>query len=412
MIIATNTMQKIEPTITKMKSEFPIFRGNKSLHYLDNASTTHKPELVINAVSDYYENSNSNIHRGVYDLSIKSSNLYEDSRHTVARFINAKVNEIVFLRGTTEAINLVAHQFVKPLLEESDEIILTHQEHHSNIIPWQIIAKEKKAVLRYLPINNSDQTLDISALVGMISSKTKAIACNHVSNVLGTLTPIEEITSIAKKHAIPVIVDGAQAVSRLAVDVEALGCDFYAFSGHKLYAPTGIGVLWGKEQHFKEMSPYHGGGGMIDIVGEQSSTYRPMPEKFEAGTPNISAAIGLASAINWLDKFDWSDIVKKEKELIEYSEASLAEIPDLRIFAKSVAKYGVISFDIPNIHPHDIATVLAERGVAVRAGHHCAQLLMKALGVGATTRLSIALYNDKSDIDALCFGLQEVKRLF
>jgi cysteine desulfurase / selenocysteine lyase len=400
--------------IEAIRRDFPILAGKargKPLVYLDNAATTQKPTAVIEAVRDFYRMSNANVHRGVHDLSERATLAYEGARKTAARFLNAPFeSEIIFTRGATEAINLVANSFGAMRVGAGDEILVTHMEHHSNIVPWQMLAERVGASVVAAPMNDRGELLlpEFNALLG---PRTKLVSVVHVSNALGTVNPIREIIAAAHERDIPVVVDGAQAVHHLPVDVKALGADFYAFSGHKVYGPTGIGVLYGRREHLDAMPPWQGGGDMIEKVSFRGTTYAPAPAKFEAGTPNIAGAIGLAAALDYLTNLDLERVLAHETDLLAYGTASLKTIPGLRLIGTAKEKTSVLSFVMDGIHPHDIATVMDMQGVAVRAGHHCAQPVMDFFGVPATTRASLAVYNTREEIDVLIEALHEVRRL-
>ena len=404
--------------VQQARMDFPILQ--KPLHeaplaYLDNAATTQKPKPVIEALVRFYEHSNANVHRGIYALSEESSRLYEEARDKVAAFIQAPCSRsIVFTRGTTESINLVAHSWLKPRLQAGDEILVTELEHHSNLVPWQIVAQERGATVTMLPLTEQG-TLDWSLLeVHLKEKRPKILALCHISNVLGTLNPLEKIIGLAHEHQVPVLVDGAQSVARHMVDVQALDCDFFAFSAHKMYGPTGIGVLYGKPRYLEAMTPWMGGGGMIQEVWENDSTWADYPAKFEAGTPPIAEAVGLSVAIDYLHALGIERIAQHEHHLLAYALATLKQTPDVQIYPplEMAHKVGVLSFNLADVHPHDVAQILDLEGVAVRAGHHCAQPLMRRLKTQATVRLSLSLYNQTSDIDQLVQGLEKVRELF
>ena len=402
--------------LMNVKRDFPILYKpvhNQPLVYLDNAATTQKPQSVIKAVYGYYTNKNANIHRGVHYLSEQSTIAYESAREKVRRFINAReAKEIVFVKGATEAINLVAQTFGKLVVKKGDEIIVSELEHHANIVPWQILCEQNEATLRVIPMTD-DGELQIDQLEAMLNERTKLLAVSHVSNAIGTINPIGKIIQMANQVGVPVLIDGAQATAHLRVDVQSLDCDFYVFSGHKMYAPTGVGVLYAKKKILETMPPYQGGGDMITRVSFKTGTvYNQIPHKFEAGTPNISGAIGLGGAIDYLAEFDMDQISAHENHLLEYATTALQKIPELQIIGTAQDKAGIISFVLDDIHPHDIGTILDQSGIAVRAGHHCAMALMERLGINATTRVSFGLYNTVADIDRLLNGLQNVLRIF
>ena len=403
--------------INKVREDFPILSREvygKPLVYLDNAATTQKPLCVLDAMRDEYLNVNANVHRGVHYLSQQATDLHEAAREKVRGFINArKIEEIVFTRGTTEAINLVASSFCESQMNEGDEVIVTEMEHHSNIVSWQLQAMKRGIVVRHLPITD-DGMLRMEQLESLISLKTKIISVAHVSNVLGTVNPVEEIIKTAHKHGIPVLVDGAQSAPHFKVDVQAMDCDFFAFSGHKMYGPTGIGVLYGKEDWLEKLPPYQGGGEMIDKVTWEKTTFERLPFKFEAGTPDYVATHGLAKAIEYIDSIGFDVIQAHEQELTRYCMEQLMTIPDMHIYGPqlSTVKDAVVSFNVGNIHHLDMGTLLDRLGIAVRTGHHCAQPLMDRLGISGTVRASFALYNTKQEIDILVAGIRRVAQMF
>ena len=398
-----------------LKLDFPTLKqkinGNE-LVYLDNAATTQKPEKVIKALESYYRSINSNIHRGVHTLSIRATDAYEKARSKVAAFINAEHREeIIFVRGATEAINLVANSYVKPILKEGDQIIISQMEHHANIVPWQIICEQKKAELKIIPMNEKGELL-IEEIEEMISEKTKFISINHVSNSLGTVNRIEDVIKIAHSNNIRIMIDGAQAVQHLSVDLIKLNPDFYCFSGHKVYAPTGIGVLYGKKELLEKMPPYQGGGDMIKSVTFEKTIYNDIPNRFEAGTPNIAGTIGLGVSIDYLVSIGIENIAKHEKELLDYATQKIRKIEGVRIIGNAVEKASVLSFVIEGIHPHDIGTIMDKQGVAIRTGHHCTQPTMDFYGVPATARASFAIYNTRKDVDALINSVKKTIEVF
>jgi len=401
--------------VETIREDFPILERMivcKPLAYLDNAATSQKPKAVIDAISHYYENYNANIHRGVHHLSVQATEGYEGAREKVRGFLNAsQAAEIVFTRGTTEAINLVAQSFVRPTAGEGDEILITHLEHHSNIVPWQMVCEQTGATLKVAPVTDEAE-LDLDAFETMLSDRTKLVAVGHVSNAFGTIHPVKKIIELAKSRGIPVLLDGAQAVPHLRVDVQHLDCDFYAFSGHKMFGPTGIGALYGKRKLFEAMPPYQGGGEMIQVVRLDRSTWHEVPHKFEAGTPNIAGAIGLGAAIDYLDALDGDAAAAHEHSLLGYATEQLQAIDGVRIIGTARHKASVISFVMDHAHPHDIGTILDQEGVAVRAGHHCAMPAMERFGVPATTRASFAFYNTHAEVDRLIVSLQIVRKLF
>ena len=403
---------KDEETI---RSEFPILDkevNGKSLVYFDNAATTQKPKAVINRISNFLSKENANIHRGVHHLSMNATKAYDEARSCVAKFINAESdNEIIFVRGATEAINLVANSYGKNLLDTGDEILVTEMEHHANIVPWQLIANKTGA--KVIPIAITDDgEIDLKDFEAKINERTKMAAFVHVSNALGTVNPAKEMIHKLKSKNIPVLLDGAQAVGHQAVNVQELGCDFYVFSSHKLFGPDGMGVLYGKHDLLSKMPPYQGGGDMIEVVSFEGTTFREPPERFEAGTPNISGAVGLKEAINYVNELGWETIEKIESSLLNYATEKLSSIPSLKIIGKAKRKVPVLSFTMESAHPHDVATILDSKGIAVRAGHHCAQPLMERLGVSATTRASMSFYNKVDEIDQLDEALKYVSKIF
>ncbi len=398
-----------------VREDFPILRQKvygKPLVYLDNAATTHKPRVVIEAIERFYENDNSNIHRGLHALSERATAAFEAARDTVRRTLNAAdLREIVFTRGTTEAINLVAQSFARPRLRPGDEIVISTLEHHSNIVPWQMVCEATGARLRVIPIGEAGE-LDMKAYEALLGPRTRLVAIVHVSNALGTINPVERVIEAAHARGIPVLLDGAQAVAHMKVDVRALDCDFYAFSGHKVYGPTGIGVLYGKVEHLEAMPPYQGGGDMIASVTFEKTTWNRLPYKFEAGTPHIAGGIGLAAALDYLDRLGLEGRAAHEQDLLVRATAALRAIPRVRIIGTAPAKASVLSFVIDGIHPHDIGTILDRDGIAIRAGHHCTQPLMDRFGVPATARASFALYNTRDEVDALAKGVARVIEVF
>ncbi len=412
--------------IQKIREDFPILGREvygKPLVYLDNAATTQKPLMVLDAMRDEYLNVNANVHRGVHYLSQQATDLHEAAREKVRQFINArKTEEIVFTRGTTEAINLVASSFCESQMKEGDEVLVTEMEHHSNIVSWQLQAMKRGIVVKHLPITD-DGRLKLSTLNSQLSTKTKLVSIAHVSNVLGTINPVEEIIKIAHAHGIPVLVDGAQSAPHFKVDVQAMDCDFFAFSGHKMYGPTGIGVLYGKEEWLEKLPPYQGGGEMIDKVTWERTTFERLPFKFEAGTPDYVATHGLAKAIEYIDAIGFDAIQQHEQELTRYCMEQLMTIPDMHIYGPTdnvqcsmfnvqCQKDAVVSFNVGNIHHLDMGTLLDRLGIAVRTGHHCAQPLMDRLGISGTVRASFALYNTKEEIDTLVAGIRRVSQMF
>ncbi len=401
--------------VERIRRDFPILDQEVNGHrlvYLDNAASSQKPTAVVDALDHYYQHDHANVHRGIHELSMRATQAYENARERAARFIGvADANEIVFVRGATEAINLAAWSWGSQNIRRGDEILLTVMEHHSNMVPWQLLAERTGARIRALDIDDQGR-LRLEQLNDLLSDRTRLIAVTHVSNSLGTVNPIEEIVAAARSVGARVLVDGAQAAPHLPLNVPELGCDFYAFSGHKMCGPTGIGVLWGRRELLEAMVPYQGGGEMIERVELERSTYKPAPHKFEAGTPNIADAVGLAAAMDYLDEIGRGRIEVHEQQLIAYSLERAGEVAGLRVFGPESGRAGVLSFEVEGIHPHDLAQVLNDRGVAVRAGHHCNQPLMRRLGVPATTRASFYLYNDRDDVDALFEGLSWTLEFF
>jgi len=399
--------------VARVRRDFPIL--DQAVHghplaYLDNAATTQKPQSVIDAMDQYYRRDNANVHRGVHALAERATTDFEAARESVRRFINAaSTREIVFVRGTTEAINLVASSFGQGL-REGDEVILTAMEHHANIVPWQLLRERTGVVLRVLPITPAGE-LDLEALPGLFSARTRLIALTHVSNALGTVNPVRQVVATAHERGVPVLLDGAQAMPHMRVDVQALDCDFYAFSGHKLFGPTGIGVLYGRETLLQAMPPYQGGGEMIRTVSFEKTTFAGLPHRFEAGTPDIAGAIGLGRAIEYLEKLDWGAAMAYENRLLEYATDRLRDIPGLRVIGEAQDKVALVSFVMDDVHPHDMGTILDHRGLAVRAGHHCAMPVMTFYQVPATSRASMAFYNTVEEIDRLAAALRHAREL-
>jgi cysteine desulfurase/selenocysteine lyase len=401
--------------VEAIRGDFPTLQRQvhgQRLAYLDSAATTQKPEPVLRAVDDFYRRHNANVHRAVHTLSAEATEAYENARQTVARFINApSPEEIVFLRGTTEAINLIAQAFARPRLQPGDEILLTEMEHHANIVPWQIVCQQTGATLNVAPINDRGELL-IDDFESRLNDRTAIVAVGHVSNALGTINPIQRIVRAAHAHDVPVVVDGAQAAPHMPVDVQALDCDFYAFSGHKTFGPTGIGALYGKYRLLEQMPPYQGGGEMIESVTFEGTSYRKPPARFEAGTPHIAGAIGLAAAMDYVRAVGLDAIEAYERALLAQATEQLQKVAGLRLIGTAAQKHGVLSFVLEDVHAHDVATILDSCGVAVRAGHHCAQPTMRRFNVPATVRASLAFYNNADDIAALMAGLQRVREIF
>ena len=401
--------------IEEIRKQFPILQREvygKPLIYLDNAATTQKPLCVLNAMQEEYLNVNANVHRGVHYLSQQATELHEGSRETVRRFINARsTHEIVFTRGTTEALNLVASSFTDEFMQEGDEVIVSVMEHHSNIVPWQLQAARKGIAIRVIPMHD-DGTLDMEAYAQLFNDRTRIVSICHVSNVLGTVNPIDDIIRIAHENDIPVMVDAAQSTPHQKVDVQQMDCDFLAFSGHKMYGPTGVGVLYGKEEWLDRLPPYQGGGEMIESVTFEKTVFQTLPFKFEAGTPDYIATTGLAKAIDFIDEIGINNIQEYEQELLAYCSEQLQAIDHIRIFGQAAEKDAVVSFGVGDIHHLDIGTLLDRLGIAVRTGHHCAQPLMERLGIPGTVRASFALYNTKAEIDVFVEGLKRVVKMF
>jgi len=401
--------------VARIREDFPILKlkvHGKPLVYFDNGATSQKPQAVIDAISHYYGAENSNIHRGVHYLSERATAAYEEARGRIRGFINARSNqEVIFVRGTTEAINLVTQSYGRTFLKAGDEIIISAMEHHSNIVPWQMLCEQVGAKLRVIPINH-DGEIVIDEYRRLLNDKTKFVSVTHVSNALGTIVPVKEIVALAHEMNVPVLLDGAQAVPHLRVDVQDLGCDFYAFSGHKMFGPTGVGVLYGRSDLLDKMPPYQGGGDMISLVTFEKTHYNVLPYKFEAGTPHISGGIGLGAAIDYLAALDWQGLAAHEHTLLSYATESLSNIGGLRIIGTAREKAGVLSFVFDHVHAHDIGTILDQEGVAVRSGHHCAMPVMQRFGVPATTRASFAFYNTVEEIDVLVKALHHALKVF
>jgi cysteine desulfurase / selenocysteine lyase len=401
--------------VERVRADFPILRQlvrGLPLVYLDNAATSQKPSVVIESIRHYYELDNANIHRGVHYLSERATEDYERARRTAQGFVNAaQAGEIVFVRGTTEAINLVAQTYGRKQVGAGDEVLITALEHHSNIVPWQILSEEKGAKLRVAPVNDRGELL-LDEFEALLGPKTRIVALPHVSNALGTINPLGRLIEMAHRANVPVLVDGAQAAPHLPIDVQALDCDFYAFSGHKVYGPTGIGVLYGKAALLDAMPPYQGGGDMISSVTFEKTLYNKLPYKFEAGTPNVSGAVGLGAALEYVNQIGIDRIAAHENELLAYATAAFANLTDVRVIGTAREKASVISFTMSGVHPHDIGTILDREGIAVRTGHHCAQPLMHRFGIDATARASFAMYNTKEEVDRLVEGIEKVRGVF
>jgi cysteine desulfurase/selenocysteine lyase len=401
--------------IEQIRKDFPILRQKvhgKPLVFLDSAASAPKPQQVIDTMSRFYAEDYANIHRGVYELSQRSTKSYEDTRVKVRRLINARSEtEIVFVRGTTEGINLVAQSFGRTYVKEGDEVVITAMEHHSNIVPWQMLCKEKGAHLRVVPMDKRGD-LKLDELEKLLGPKTRLVSVAHVSNALGTVNPVRKIVEMAHAQDIPVLLDGAQAAPHSKIDVRELDCDFYCFSAHKMYGPSGVGVLYGKERLLESMPPWEGGGDMISSVTFEKTTYNKLPYKFEAGTPNIAGVVGLGAAIDYLNAIGMDTVSRSENEILAYGTERLLEVPGLSIIGRAKQKAGALSFVLEGIHPHDIGTILDQEGIAVRTGHHCAQPVMDFFGVPATARASLGLFNNKQDIDNLVKGIQKVIEVF
>ena len=401
--------------VARIREDFPVLKqkvNGRPLVYLDNAATSQKPQAVIDALVRYYTTENSNVHRGVHTLSMQATDDYEGARAKIRKFINAADDrEIIYVRNTTEGINLVAHSYGRPNIKEGDEIIITAMEHHSNIVPWQVLCQEKGAHLRVIPINDAGELL-MDEYEKLLGPRTKLVSITHVSNVLGTINPIQEMVAMAHTQGVPVLVDGAQAAPHMPVDVQELGCDFYVFSGHKLYGPTGIGILYGKAELLEAMPPYQLGSDMIKLVTFEKTLYNTLPYKFEAGTPNIADAIGLGAAIDYVSNIGMDRIAAYEDQLLKYGTKCLSEISGLRIIGTTQEKAGVLSFVMEIAHPHDVGTILDSEGVAIRTGHHCAQPVMERFGIAAAARASLAFYNTREEIDALVKGIDRVIEVF
>jgi cysteine desulfurase / selenocysteine lyase len=401
--------------VARIREDFPILQRrvhDRPLVYLDNAATTQKPEAVIERLNRYYRNENANIHRGVHTLSVEATDAYDAGRERIRGFLNAaRASEIIFVRGTTEAINLVAATYGRANVGEGDEIVVSEMEHHSNIVPWQLLCGEKGARLRIVPITDAGE-LRMDEYERLLGTRTRIVAITHVSNALGTVNPVDEIVRLAHAHGAVVLIDGAQAVAHRPVDVQSIGCDFYAFSGHKIFGPTGIGALYGRAALLEAMPPYQGGGDMIRSVTFERTLYNELPYKFEAGTPHVAGVVGLDAAIEYVTSIGLTRLAAYEQGLLAYGSDALAAVPGLRLTGTAPEKAGILSFVIDDIHPHDIGTILDRKGVAIRAGHHCCQPLMARLGVPATARASLALYNTTEEIDTLVSALRTVKAVF
>jgi cysteine desulfurase / selenocysteine lyase len=400
--------------VERLRADFPILHQQvhgKPLVYLDNAATAQKPRAVIDAVSRYYERDNANVHRGVHALSERATAAFEGARATVARFIGADTREVIFVRGATEAINLVAQTFGRQRVGPGDEVVVTTLEHHSNIVPWQLLCEQQGGRVVPAPIDDAGD-LDLAALERLLGPRVKLLAVTQVSNALGTVTPLAQVVALARARGIPVLVDGAQGAPHLGADVRTLGADFYVFSGHKVYGPTGIGVLWGRREHLEAMPPWQGGGDMIRSVTFEKTTFNDLPHKFEAGTPHIAGAVGLAAALDYLAAVGLPAVAAHERALLQRAVAGLSAVPGLRLVGRPRERAGVVSFLVDDVHPHDLATVVDREGVAIRAGQHCAEPLMRRLGVAATARASFALYNTPAEVDALVRAVRKAQEMF
>ena len=401
--------------VEKIREDFPILHqeiNGKPLVYLDNAATSQKPKSVIDSIERYYRGYNSNIHRGVHTLSENATEAYESARIKVRDFIHANsTKEIVFVRGATEAINLVAQSFGRNTLGSDDEIIITELEHHANIVPWQLLSQQTGAKLKYVPINDNGELVE-SEYKKLLNEKTRIVAVGHISNALGTINPIENMINLAHEYGAKVLIDGAQATSHTSVDVKKLDCDFYVFSGHKLFGPTGIGVLYGKEDLLEKMPPYQGGGDMIKMVTMKETQYNELPHKFEAGTPNISGVIGLGAAIDYVNKIGLENIGNHEKQLLDYANQMASEIPGLKFIGTAKNKTSILSFTLDGIHPHDVGTILNNEGIAIRTGHHCAMPVMEYFQIPATSRASFSFYNTHAEVDVLIEGINKCSKVF
>ncbi len=401
--------------VNEVRKDFPVLHQMVNGHplvYLDNGATSQKPRAVIDTVSHYYETYNANIHRGVHFLSENATREYEAARDTAQKFINAADRrEVIYVRGTTEGINLVAQAYGRPRLKAGDEIVISTMEHHSNIVPWQMLCQQTGAKLKVVPVTDEGE-FEFEAYLKLLGPKTRIVATVHLSNSLGTINPVKKIVEAAKAQGAMTLLDGAQSVPHIPVDVQDIGCDFYAFSGHKVFGPTGIGVLYGRQELLDDMEPYQGGGDMIRTVSFEETTYNDLPHKFEAGTPNIVGAIGLAAALDYVSNLGIDAIAAHEDDVVAYATEKVADIPGIRIIGTAPEKSGIISFLMDGVHPHDIGTVLDSQGIAIRAGHHCTMPLMKRFGVAATSRASFALYNTKEEADALVAGIWKVKEMF
>ena len=401
--------------VERVRRDFPILHRtvhDKPLVYLDNAATAQKPQRVIDAITQFYSHENANIHRGVHFLSEHATAAYEEVREKSRRFLGAReAREIVLVRGTTDAINLVASAYLRPRLKEGDEVLVSQMEHHSNIVPWQLVCEERGATVKMIPMSESGE-LVLDELDGLLNERTRLVAVGHVSNALGTVNPIRQLVDAAHACDVPVLVDGAQAAPHMPIDVVELGCDFYCLSGHKMFGPTGIGLLYGRAELLEAMTPYQGGGDMIRAVSFEGTTYAPIPSKFEAGTPNVAGAVGLGAAIDYLATLDWDAVTAYEDDVLRYAIDSLRSVPGVRLIGTAKSRTAVVSFLMEGVHAHDVGTIVDQDGVAIRTGHHCAQPVMEFYGVAATARASFAVYNTKDEVDKLVTALHRVGEVF
>ncbi len=413
--VARQEVESLPFDVEKVRQDFPILHQlvhGKPLVYLDNAATTQKPQVVLDTLARYYAHDNANIHRGVHELSQRATRHYEEARVKVKRFLNvADAHEIIFTRNATEGVNLVAQTYGRKHVHEGDEVMISAMEHHANIVPWQMLCEEKGAKLRVIPMNDAGELL-LEEYEKLLGPRTRFVAVSQMSNALGTINPVRQIIEMAHRWNVPVLIDGAQAAYHIKVDVQALDCDFYVFSGHKLYGPTGIGVLYGKADLLNAMPPYQGGGDMIRYVTFEKTLYNDLPYKFEAGTPHIAGGIGLGAAIDYLESLGMENVAAHEQALLRYGTEALAEVPGLRLIGTARDKASILSFVLDEIHPHDVGTILDQEGIAVRTGHHCAQPVMQRFGIPATARASLACYNTREELDALVRGLHRVREVF
>lgn len=393
------------------KKDFPLLMAHPEIVYLDSAASTQKPQCVLDAMNDFYLNNYANVHRGIYGLGARATTAYENARETLANFIHAEPHETIFTRGTTESINLVAYSYLVPILKPGDEVLISAMEHHANIVPWQVACQQTGAILKVIPISDAGE-LDLIAFENLLSVKTKLLALTHVSNVLGTINPVQELITQAHSKNIPVLIDGAQGIMHEVVDVKKLDCDFYVFSSHKLFGPTGVGILYAKENILKKMRPYQTGGEMIRTVSFEKTEFAEAPQKFEAGTPSFVEVVGFAAAVRYLQSLDFEERRAHDQKLLAYATHALKALPGITIFGNAKNKAGIISFTVEGVHPHDIATILDSEQIAVRAGHHCAMPLMQRFNVPAMARASFSIYNSEADVDVFVRGLEKVKKVF